>query len=121
MVAFAPFAAARTRWRATSSSLAATPFAFGGMIKDWLGIDDFNPSEWVTFNDVQSWWEHLSLAHGSRRKAMPSLIMLVSWSIWNERNARVFKHTSALPSIIFARIKLEAKIGSSWGQSNWVI
>lgn len=76
-----------------------------GMIKDGLGIDDFNPSEWATFSDVQSWCEHLSLAHGTRRKAMPSLIMFVSMAIWNECNARVFKQTSALPLIIFARIR----------------
>ena len=44
----------------------------------------------------------------SRRKAVASLTMLVSWELWSERNARVFKNKSALPSIILGRNKDEA-------------
>ena len=84
-----------------------------GMIKNWLNVGDFNPPNWVAFNDVQSWWEHLAIANGRRRKAIPSLLMLVTWEIWNERNSRIFKHLSTLPTLIFARIKLEAR--------NWVL
>ena len=83
------------------------------MIKNWLNVGDFNPPDWVAFNNVHSWWEHLAIANGRRRKAIPSLLMLVTWEIWNERNSWIFKHLSTLPTLIFARIKLEAR--------NWVL
>ena len=69
-----------------------------GMVKAWLGLEDFVPADWGTFEDVQSWWSHLLLAHPARRKALASLLMLVSWEIWNERNQRTFKNVSTLPS-----------------------
>jgi hypothetical protein len=49
-----------------------------GMIKNWLGLYDFDPSSWVGFEDVESWWSHLFLACPGRRKAMASLVILVS-------------------------------------------
>jgi hypothetical protein len=40
---------------------------------------------------------------------MDSLLMLVAWEIWNDRNARTFKNVSTMPTIIFDRIKYEAR------------
>ena len=40
---------------------------------------------------------------------MASLLMLVSWELWNERNARTFKLVSTMPIVVFERIKLEAR------------
>ena len=78
------------------------------MVKEWLGLHDFSPAEWHTFNDARSWWDHILHAHPGRKKALASLLMLVSWEIWNERNRRVFKNSSTLPSIILDRIKHDA-------------
>jgi hypothetical protein len=36
----------------------------------------------------------------------------VAWKFWNEMNVRVFRHISTLPSIVLAKIKVEAR--------NWV-
>lgn len=44
------------------------------------------------------------------RRAMASLTMLVSWTIWNERNARVFGHKSVPPPILLKIIVEEAKL-----------
>lgn len=44
------------------------------------------------------------------RKAMTSITLLVSWEIWNERNARVFRNKHASPPTIFAKIKFEANL-----------
>jgi hypothetical protein len=33
----------------------------------------------------------------------------VAWELWNERNARTFKHVDTMPTIIFDRIKSEAR------------
>jgi hypothetical protein len=48
----------------------------------------------------------------ANRKAMASLTMLVTWTIWKERNARVFNHKSAPPppTILLDIIKAEAKL-----------
>lgn len=38
------------------------------------------------------------------KKAMTSLTMLVSWIIWNEENARIFRHKSTPPPILLNMI-----------------
>jgi hypothetical protein len=40
---------------------------------------------------------------------MGTILILVAWKIWSERNARTFKHLSTMPTIVFDRIKSEAK------------
>jgi hypothetical protein len=80
-------------------------------VKDWLGLHDFEPSEWDNFEDVKTWWLHIVHAHPGRRKAVATLVMLVSWELWNERNARVFKHKSSMATATLDRIKFEAR---SW-------
>jgi hypothetical protein len=49
------------------------------------------------------------LAHGRRKKTMASLLMLVTWEIWNVRNEKVLKNVNTMPSTIFDRIKAEAR------------
>lgn len=44
------------------------------------------------------------------RKAMASLTMLVSWTVWNERNARIFRHKSAPPPILLNNILTDARL-----------
>ena len=43
---------------------------------------------------------------------MMSLAMLISWDIWNERNARVFRNHSMTNNMIVAKIKDEVNM---WG------
>jgi hypothetical protein len=53
----------------------------------------------------------LVLGHSGRRKALASLLMIISWNLWNKRNVRTVRNKSTLPIIIPTAIKLEAK---SW-------
>ena len=39
-----------------------------------------------------------------------SLVLLTSWEIWNERNARVFRNKFTSSQAILSKIKNEAKI-----------
>ena len=55
------------------------------------------------------WWTNLARHHGIATKAMPSIIMLISWEIWKERNARVFRHVASPTFIVVSRIKDEAR------------
>lgn len=56
-------------------------------------------------------WSSMVLTHGGMSKFTGSLVMLVSWELSNEQNARIFKNKRTLQATVFARIKLEAK---SW-------
>ena len=44
------------------------------------------------------------------RKAMASLVMLTSWTLWNERNARVFHRKCAPPAILLSNIMADVAI-----------
>jgi hypothetical protein len=44
------------------------------------------------------------------RKAMSSLTLLVSWEVWCECHAGVFRNKIALSQIVFDRTKLEARL-----------
>jgi hypothetical protein len=58
--------------------------------------------EWVAFQAVESWWLQIVHAHFGRRKAMATLTILVSWELWNERNAEVFKNKNSTSLIMSA-------------------
>jgi hypothetical protein len=54
-----------------------------------------------------------ALAHWERCKCIASLLMLVAWELLNNTNASIFNNVSTMPTIVFARMKVEA--------TNWVI
>jgi hypothetical protein len=79
------------------------------MVKDWLGLVDFDRSSWNHFEDVEVWWTTTAFVHGGRRKSVASLLMLVTWELWKERNARTFNNKGTLSTTIFDIIKLEVR------------
>jgi hypothetical protein len=44
------------------------------------------------------------------RKAISSLVLLVTWELWNERNARVLNNKYANHDVILDKIKREARL-----------
>jgi hypothetical protein len=60
------------------------------LLISWLGIDSVDTSNWETFDSVKDWWLHFIYVNGTRRKSYAPLLMLTSWVIWNERNAKSF-------------------------------
>ena len=54
-------------------------------------------SSWVPKRPIKEWGVNMSGAHMTKQRAMASLTMLVSWMIWNERNAWMFPF-GALPA-----------------------
>jgi hypothetical protein len=79
-------------------------------IISWLGLIDVDTSLWSNFEMVKDWWLSFIYPNGTRRKSFASLVMLTSWKIWNERNARVFRNVASMPSVIVNKIKGEAVI-----------
>ncbi|PNT69050.1 hypothetical protein BRADI_3g48564v3 [Brachypodium distachyon] len=78
------------------------------MIRDWLGLVYIDLLHWSSFNSVEDWWCSVINIQGNRRKGMATLVMLVSWEIWNERNARVFRKIFSMPTVVTSKIKREA-------------
>ena len=67
-------------------------------------------STWHLFDCVQAWWASTCTTGTTDMKAQASITMLVSWVIWNERNARVFRQKSAPPQILLNIIVDEANL-----------
>jgi hypothetical protein len=72
---------------------------------------------------MESWLERLDWftevvgrPRAAQAKGIQSLLILVCWSLWRERNARVFynreKHTSALISEIKDEVRLWIRAGA---------
>ncbi|XP_073367762.1 uncharacterized protein [Aegilops tauschii subsp. strangulata] len=75
-----------------------------------FGIDDMDTTSWHLMDSVESWWVSTCDVGTTDRKAKASITILVSWVIWNERNARVFRHKSAPPPILLNSIVDEASL-----------
>jgi hypothetical protein len=41
----------------------------------------------------KDWWMEAIHKQEQSKKAIPSLVMLISWEIWKERNAHIFLET----------------------------
>jgi hypothetical protein len=72
-------------------------------------------STWANHDTVKERWLGFISPNGSKRKSFPSLVMLVSWEIWNERKARVFRNFASMPSCVVSRIKSEVGLSSVAG------
>jgi hypothetical protein len=59
------------------------------LIKVWLGAFFIELNDWPIIV-LDDWWHRMTAVPSSNRKAMGSLTLLVTWGIWDERNARVF-------------------------------
>jgi hypothetical protein len=62
-------------------------------VKQWLGLHDVDPSTWHAGWNVKDWWTEAIQKQGPSKKAMASLVMLISCEIWKERNVQVFRVT----------------------------
>jgi hypothetical protein len=56
--------------------------------------------------DVKEWWNE---AQGQSNKAITSLAMLVSWEVWKEWNARVFRNNTSTTMMVITKIKEEQR------------
>jgi hypothetical protein len=71
----------------------------------WLGLASVDTATWANHDMVKEWWMSFIYFNGMWRKSLVTLIMLVSWEIWNKRNARVFWNIATLPTIAVAKIR----------------
>jgi hypothetical protein len=67
-----------------------------------LGILELLMSQWADLTIAERWNMMYS---GQNHKAMASLTLLISWGIWNKRNAKVFHNKQAPLQVIFNKIR----------------
>jgi hypothetical protein len=67
---------------------------------------------------VLEWWEATSNIQEAPKKALRTLILLVAWEIWTERNRRTFQQKELSTTSLLAKIKEEAKIWALAGAKN---
>ena len=80
------------------------------LIIDKLSLDHINASTWHLEASVMDWWANRTSLGTPNWKAMASLTMLVSWTIWNKRNAHVFCHKSTPRPILLNNILTEVRL-----------
>ncbi|KAG0512540.1 hypothetical protein BDA96_10G022900 [Sorghum bicolor] len=57
---------------------------------------------------VDWWQESRAFLPQQPRRGFDSLVVLVSWTLWKERNARTFDNISSTPTQTLAKVKEEA-------------
>jgi hypothetical protein len=82
------------------------------VIKDWPGLHDVYPSDWSDVTSVKEWWSHNATKKTQSRRPLASLMLLISWELWNERNARIFRNTPGLVGVVVVKIKEENSLWS---------
>ena len=70
------------------------------------------------FGTVKSWWDELLSNNTQPVKALSSLLLLVGWELWKERNARVFRSKAAPVAIVTRIMKEEMSIWAIAGAKN---
>ena len=76
-------------------------------LKNWLGLHDVTPEGWHVHNTIEDWCSQVIHKRWPYRKAPASIVMLISWEVWKERNARVFQNKSSTSRMLVSRIKKE--------------
>ncbi|KAF6999229.1 hypothetical protein CFC21_015291 [Triticum aestivum] len=61
---------------------------------------------------AKEWWSLNATTKTQFRRPLISLMLLISWEIWKERNARVFRNVAVPVGVIVAKIKEECSL---WG------
>jgi hypothetical protein len=77
----------------------------------WAAVEGLSPSNWDRSESVLQWWTSLATTQDCNRKGLGSLLILVNWTVWRERNAMIFDHKSSTCAQILASIISEA---SAW-------
>lgn len=79
-------------------------------IANLVSLPQLAPRLWPTSASVKEWWIALEGMCGVPTKGVRSLLLLVVWEIWKERNERTFQRKERSAPTLIATIKEEAKL-----------
>ena len=73
----------------------------------WCKLQQLTPTPQ---DNLKEWWVHArNTVVGKIRNRFDSLVMMVVWMIWRERNKRVFDKIAKSTSVLIELMKQEAK------------
>jgi ribosomal protein L32E len=72
------------------------------------GLHELSIDDWTRFTMVKDWWRYLITTTNTMRKAVASVLMLMSVNYGMKEMSRVFCNKSVMPSVIMTKIKEEA-------------
>ena len=78
-----------------------------GHMLTWCTLQQLTPTPQ---DNLKEWWVHArNTVDGKIRNRFDSLVMMVAWMIWRERNKRVFDKIAKSTSVLIELMKQEAK------------
>ena len=78
-----------------------------GQILSWANLRKAMPS---VQDNLREWWVHTRGSFtGATRRKLDTVIVLVAWKVWRERNRRVFDKILKPTNVLIEHIKNEAK------------
>lgn len=91
------------------------------MVAAWARLSALAPQNWDLTESMQVWV--LGMANNQRgqySEAAKSMLILVIWELWRERNERVFRNTSRSVQQIVSSIQDEARLWASAGNKGLI-
>ena len=86
---------------------------------DWCHCHSFDPVNWTTVEDLSSWFHNLIGAlSGAHAKGARSMAILTIWTLWGERNRRIFDDQLKPTSRVLDEIKEAARMWNSAGSKH---
>jgi len=61
-------------------------------VATWADCPSISPDGWIADQDLQRWFTDLTTGSSQQRRGLQTLVLLVIWSLWKERNNRIFRH-----------------------------
>lgn len=87
------------------------------MIRSWTNADFPTPSP--AFASTEEWWLQVrKRAPKHLRRDFDTVVILVHWKLWKERNIRTFDHKSQQEEMIFEGIREEIALWRSAGRAS---
>jgi hypothetical protein len=85
----------------------------------WAGFDQVVQ---ISSQNLRTWWKQaLKNMQNAGKKKLNSIIMLVSWSIWRERNNQMFENAyKPIPQLI-DQIQSEARMWSIASKGRFIL
>ncbi|WVZ67809.1 LOW QUALITY PROTEIN: hypothetical protein U9M48_016839 [Paspalum notatum var. saurae] len=79
-------------------------------LSSWTATQGLEPRNWRPSGNSHHWWTSTDAVPSTSKKGLRSLIILVCWEIWMERNNRIFNRSESPNGVVLQKIKDEAHL-----------
>lgn len=85
------------------------------MVANWISCVKIKPLLWEHEDSLHHQWSTRTITPCCSRRGIRSMIMLVSQTIWRERNSRIFERKESTTNMMFHKVKDEAALWTTAG------